>query len=66
MPDASEGNLRFADSPFLSEFYELAEGFVVFAVFAVFGDEWLVGVGSGIFEIDDSGGDHLYQREAFA
>mgnify|MGYP007078872856 FL=1 len=40
--------------------------FVVFAVFAVFGDKWLVGVGPVVFDVDDSGGDHFYQGEAFA
>ena len=55
--------------PFVVEvlkFYELSKVFVVFAVFSVFGNEWLVGVGAGVFDVDDSGGDHFYQGEAFA
>lgn len=48
------------------KFYEFSKVFVVFAVFAVFRDKWLVGVGAGVFDVDDSGCDHFYQGEAFA
>ena len=49
-----------------SEFCEFSQVFVVFAVFAVLGDKWLVSVGPVVFDVDDSGGDHFYQGEAFA
>ena len=58
-----------ADSPFVVkelEFCEFSQVFVVFAVFAVLGDKWLVSVGPVVFDVDDSGGDHFYQGEAFA
>lgn len=49
-----------------SELYEFTQVFVIFAVFAVLGDKWLVSVGPVVFDVDDSGGDHFYQGEAFA
>mgnify|MGYP006923435467 CR=1 FL=1 len=60
------GNLRLRIPRFDQSSMSFPRSLLYLQYLPFFGDKWLVGVGTVVFDVDDSGGDHFYQGEAFA